>query len=64
MAEILEKFADKKILAQIASEHVKKAIKRIDDINDSEKVSLVIGALWPPLQLKAVAEVLKTGISD
>ena len=45
-------------------DHVKKAISRIDDINNVEKVNLTIGALWPPLQLKAVTEVLKIGTRD
>ena len=53
-----------KILAQIASDHVRNAIKRIDDLNDSEKVNLTVGAIWPPLQLRAVAEVIKIGTSN
>jgi hypothetical protein len=49
LASILERFADKKILAQIASDHVKKAIRYIDDINNSSRVAMTIGALWPPI---------------
>ena len=49
LASILEEFTEKKILAQIASDHVKKAIKRIDDLNDTVKVNLTVGAIWPPL---------------
>jgi hypothetical protein len=64
LGSILERFADKKVLAQIASDHVKKAIKNIDDLNDASKVALVVGALWPPLQLRAVAEVLKIGTKN
>ena len=63
LASILERFADKKILAKIAGDHVKRSIKLIDDINDAKKVNLTVGALWPPIQLRAVAEVLKTGTS-
>lgn len=35
LASILEKFAAKNVLAQIASDHVKRAVKGIDDINDA-----------------------------
>jgi len=62
LASILEKNADKKILGQIAADHVKKAIKRIDDINNSKNVMLTVGALWGPIQLRAVTEVLKMGM--
>ena len=64
MAGILEKFAKKNILALIAADHVKKAVRRIDDINDVKKVMLTVGALWPPIQLRAVTEVLKMGMVD
>ena len=62
LADILEKNAGKAILAEIAADHVKKAIRHIDDINQSKKVMLTIGALWGPIQLRAVTEVLKMGM--
>ena len=61
LASILENHADKKILVQIAADHVNKAVRRIDDINDVKKVMLTIGTLWGPIQLRAVTEVLKIG---
>ena len=64
LASILERFADKKSLASIAADHVKKAVKRIDDVNDAQKVWLTVGALWGPIQLRAVAEVVKNGIGN
>jgi hypothetical protein len=64
LASILERFADKKVLAKIASDHVRRAVKLIDDINDAKKVNLTVGSLWPPIQLRAVAEVLRTGIRN
>ena len=64
LSSIIERRADKKILASIAADHVKKAIKRIDDINDAKKIILTVGALWGPIQLRAVTEVLKLGMVD
>ena len=49
LAGIIEKYAEKHILASIAAEHVKKAVRRIDDINDAKKVMLTVGALWGPI---------------
>ena len=64
LASILENNVDKAILAQIAAyEHVRKAVKRIDDINNAKNVMLHVGMLWPPIQLRAVAEVLRMGMA-
>ena len=63
LASILENNVEKAILAQIAAEHVRKAVKRIDDINNAKNVMLTIGTLWPPIQLRAVTEVLKMGMA-
>ena len=49
LASLLERFAEKPLLAQIASNHIKKAISLIDDINDAKKVNMTIGALWGPI---------------
>ena len=49
LASVLEKYADKKVLAQIAADHVKKVAESIDDINNAQVVAMAVGAIWPPL---------------